>query len=194
MCVCFRWGPTRERRSSGRRRERSPPRTSVTRERRCLLPKTLVQRRSLRRARSRSVQRVSRRSLHTLSVVARFAHLPTRGFERRLRRVCQPAVARTGSSRGRSIVARNPLLHRVVRSSPSPVASGGFANPPWRRPRFTGSFALRPLPTRRGAKSALLSALVLPSLADRAAPRGRRPTVTLRHTVRLTLVYSRART
>jgi hypothetical protein len=115
-----------------------------------------------------------------------------------------PAVKKIASSLGRTLIAfarcqpavETTTIHWVARSSHSPVALRPL---PTRRGEdrfFTGPFArrLRPLPTRRGAKSALLSALVLPSLADRAARRGRRPTVTLRHTVRLTLVYSRART
>jgi hypothetical protein len=52
--------------------------------------RSLWQRRPLHHARCRLAHRVGRRSLRTLSVVARFAHLPSRGFERCLRRILYP--------------------------------------------------------------------------------------------------------
>jgi hypothetical protein len=51
-----------------------------------------------------AVHRHGRRSLRLLSVVARFAHLPSRGFERCLRRISYPPM-------------REPRLHWALRSS-----------------------------------------------------------------------------
>ncbi len=139
---------------------------------------------TLSRSRARSIASYAD-SLRTLSVVARFAHLPTRGFERRLRRVCQPAVERRGFSQGRSLFTRRlrrvcqPAVERRGASlgTSSLFARGGFANPPRReegvhRALVVPSLAAG-LPTRRGEDRFFTGSFALhrhPTLFARSQP------------------------
>jgi hypothetical protein len=62
-------------------------------------------------------------------VVARFAHLPTRGFERRERRVCQPAVEHTTFHWVvRSLVTRT-ICNHTPSHPPRALHTGKIANP-----------------------------------------------------------------
>jgi hypothetical protein len=99
--------------------------------------RSLGQRCSLHRAWWRSVHRAVR---------------PTAAHAERGRALRAPSDARLRASLAAGFIPAEARRGCSPGSCCS-VACGGFANPPWRRPRFTGAFALRlrPLPTRRGA-------------------------------------------